>query len=70
MTRDDLLMVLLQALNAKHGLLLRTNDPDRARQHLYKIKRENGDPALAELQISEVDFPDGNLRISKKGEGR
>lgn len=65
MTKEEGLLLLLEAANEKIGLLLTTNDPERARQKLYSIRREAGDASLTGLQIRISPFPDGELVICK-----
>ena len=43
--------ILYEALSAEFGLVLRTNDPTKARATLYTARRELGDTELAPLMI-------------------
>jgi hypothetical protein len=43
--------ILYAAASAEIGIVVRTNDPVRARLALYKVRRELGDTELAKLQI-------------------
>lgn len=53
-SKDEIKLLLLQALNEPIGLALRCSDRDRARQKLYAVRKEmtaEGDEALMDLQI-------------------
>lgn len=43
--------ILLAASTAEFGLVVKTNDPYRARASLYGFRTKLGDPELATLQI-------------------
>lgn len=43
--------MLYSALAAEFGLIVRTDDPKRARQRLYEARAACGDPSLARLQF-------------------
>jgi hypothetical protein len=43
--------ILYTALAEQIGLLVRVDDPKRARQRLYEARASSGDPALAVLQF-------------------
>ena len=43
--------ILYQALNQPHGLVLRTNDPQRLRQGFYSARAQAQDPQLDGIQI-------------------
>ena len=59
--------LLYQALAEPIGILLKTSDPLRARQALYRARADAKDEALAVLQIRSSPFPDGDLLICKSG---
>ena len=44
-------IILYQALNQPHGLVLRTNDPQRLRQRFYSARAQAQDPQLDGIQI-------------------
>lgn len=58
--------LLYQALGSPMGLVLRSNDPERARQTLYSARREAQDPELDVLQIRMKATPDGDLVLVKR----
>lgn len=60
-------MLLLEAYAEPIGLLLTTNDAERARQKLYIARRESQQqhPELDQLQIRISPFADGELVIVK-----
>lgn len=65
-TSDNATDLLYLALAEPIGLLLSTNDPERARQRLYTARRATGDPALAVLQFKMSPWPgQGQLVICK-----
>lgn len=39
------------ALRSAHGIVLRTDDPERAKARLYAARAEAGDPALESISI-------------------
>lgn len=43
--------ILYQALAQPHGLVLRTNDPQRLRQRFYSARAQAQDPQLDGIQI-------------------
>lgn len=57
--------LLADALSEPLGLVLRTNDPARARQQLYSARAQSSDPSFAQLQIRIWPGPDGDLVIVK-----
>lgn len=59
--KDEFLMLLLQAVQEPIGLLVATNDPERARQKFYASRRAAKMPELDGLQIRMSPFPDGQL---------
>jgi hypothetical protein len=61
--RDEFTTLLYAALAEPIGLLLATNDRERARQRLYTARRNAADPALDCLQIRMSPFEDGDLVI-------
>ena len=65
MPPDDLALreILYLALAEPIGLLLRSNDPARARAQLYAERKRSGDPDLAGLQIRSSPLEDGELVI-------
>lgn len=61
--------ILRAATSAELGLVLRTNDPYRARASLYKARKDIGDIELAALQIrTSPDDPEHELWIIKRSE--
>lgn len=64
-TKDEFLLLLLEALAEPIGLLVTTNDRDRARQKFYSARRDNAieHPDLDGLQIRVSPFEDGELII-------
>lgn len=64
--QDQMKLILYQALAADIGLVLRTPEPERARQALYAARREINDPDLAILQIRTAGVPDGDLVLIKQ----
>lgn len=60
--------LLYLALVEPIGLLLRTNDRERARQALYRARQTLGDPALTRLQLRVSPLADGDLVIVKAHE--
>lgn len=43
--------ILYAAISAEFGLVIKTNNPYKARASLYKVRRDLGDTELAALQI-------------------
>ena len=64
MTREDVLLILARANASPHGLLLRSNAPERARALLYKVRKEALEPQFEQLKISLL--PGGLLRVAKR----
>lgn len=64
-SKDDFLLLLLEAHAEPIGLLVTTNDRERARQKFYTARRENvgSYPELEGLQIRISPFEDGELII-------
>ncbi len=62
-TKELLSQILYQALGEPIGLLIRTSDPARARQGLYRARQGLADPALAGLQIRTSPIEGGELII-------
>jgi len=62
-SKERLLQLWLDALEQPIGVLLRTNDPNRAKQLLYRVRAEAKLDALANLQLRTSPFPDGDLII-------
>ena len=65
MTPSEAKLLLFQALAEPFGLLCKANDPERARQALYRARREALDPELDGLQVRLVAIGEGNLVICK-----
>lgn len=63
--RDDIELLLYQALAEPVGVLLQTEDPTRARQLIYQTRAALKDPELARLQIRVVELQGGNIVIVK-----
>lgn len=59
--KDEFLMLLLQAVQEPIGLLIATNDFERARQKFYAVRREANMPELDGLQIRMSPFSGGEL---------
>jgi hypothetical protein len=64
-TINDATLLLTQALAAPCGLVLRASDPQKARQMLYRARREALNPEFDELQIRLVAIGEGNMVICK-----
>lgn len=64
-SRQDLTLLLYQALAEPIGLLLAAEPPETIRQRLYQARAAASDPALAILQIRRSPFADGTLVICK-----
>ena len=45
------LAILSAAATSQHGIVVRTDDPHRARQMLYRAKKDVGDTTLDQFQI-------------------
>lgn len=67
---QDQQSLLFRALAAPHGLVVSTSDPDRLRQQLYKLRRQDME-SFAELSfvISPAN-PDSELWIVKNGKAQ
>lgn len=65
MTEDELRSILYTALAEPVGVVLRTSNTERARQRLYKARRDTADPDLEVLQIRLSPVEDGDLIICK-----
>ena len=61
--KDDFLMLLLEAVQEPIGILVATNDFERARQKFYSVRREAKMPELDQLQIRMSPFSGGELII-------
>lgn len=61
----ELMELLYNALRAKHGTVIETEDPERLRQRLYAIRRESEDFTELAFIISPINGKD--LWILKKG---
>jgi hypothetical protein len=60
---------LYAALSSKIGLTILTNDPQRARTLLYKIKSELNDPSLSNIAIKfSPTSPDNEIWLLKTSE--
>lgn len=66
-TKDEFLMLLLEASAEPIGLLVTTNDAERARQKFYAARRDASamHPELDQIQIRISPFPDGQLVLVK-----
>jgi len=62
----DLVNVLLRAANAPKGLLIATNDPERAKRAFYNAKR--GEPDVPPLEFRTIEHAEGNLLIRRPQE--
>jgi hypothetical protein len=51
---------MLRASNTPHGLLLETNDPERAKKVFWRAKQGEEIPPL---EFTTIEHPEGNLRI-------
>lgn len=58
------LELLYDGLNAEIGVVVETNDPERLRQKLYSIRKENSAFACLSFWISPM-YPTENLWIGK-----
>lgn len=66
MTQDQLVMLLGLALASPHGIVLATNDPQRAKQALYQARSKAHRPAFASLSFRTSPVsPDDELYIVK-----
>ena len=63
--RDDVRELLYRALAEPVGLLLHSEDPNRARTLIYQTRAAIQDPDLARLQVRLVTLGDGNIAIVK-----
>jgi hypothetical protein len=61
--KDEFLMLLLEAVQEPIGILVATNDFERARQKFYAVRREAKIEALDQLQIRMSPFSGGELII-------
>ena len=64
METRDLIALWYQALSAEYGIVIQTNNRERAKQRLYQARKEAADPALESLSILTAPNPD-ELFISK-----
>lgn len=57
--------LLYQAINSRVGLLLTTNDINRAIQNLHKARRAAADPILNSLSfhVNEEKWGDGTIAV-------
>ena len=66
MSPEDILALAYRALASPGGLLLRTNDPDKAKQAFYRaIKKYSEAEGLGDLRFTTVEHEEGNLRIAR-----
>jgi hypothetical protein len=65
MAKQDWLPIWQLALQEPIGLLLRTNDPARAKAQLYRARADSQDPSLAALSIRTSPFEEGELVICR-----
>jgi hypothetical protein len=63
----ELTEILYDATRSPFGLLVETNDPERLRQRLYTIRRDNPDFAALSFLISPLNGVD--LWVLNKGTG-
>jgi len=63
------LSLWLQAKNEPIGVVLRTNDPHRAKQQLYRARADAGMPELVNLQLRTSPFDEGQLVIVRGAGG-
>lgn len=56
---------LYEALRAEHGIRIVTSDPERLRQKLYRLRKQDPDLACLSLTISPI--AENELWIVKKG---
>ena len=63
--------LLYQALNSRVGLLLTSNDIDRAIQNLHKARRAAADPLLNSLsfRVNEEKWGDGTIAVVHTSKG-
>lgn len=62
------LTILEAALETEHGLVLRTNEPLRARATLYRFRKDSHNPELNALSIRfSPDDPEHELWILRRG---
>lgn len=61
----DLVPLIEMALNEPLGLIVKTNDPARAKQQLYIAKNACGHPDIHRLQIRTSPWPEGQLILIK-----
>lgn len=56
--------ILQAAASAEYGIVLKTNDPAKARATLYRVRKDLGDTELAKLMIRvSPDDSEGELWI-------
>ena len=61
------LNILYEALGTPHGIVLATNNPERLRQRLYKLRDAAGDVALGQLSfVSSPSVPESHIWIVKR----
>lgn len=68
MSLEEVLALAYRALASPGGLLLRTNDPDKAKQAFYRAikKYETAEgEGLAQLRFTTVDSEEGNLKVAR-----
>ena len=65
MTRQEIELILLQAQASEYGLLVQTNDPDRALSVFYKVRQKLFDQ-VGPLLFRKVNHPEGNVAIIKR----
>jgi hypothetical protein len=60
-------VILNAAISATFGLVVRTNDPYKARAMLYRVRKELGDTELAGLHIRvSPDDTEGSLWVIRR----
>lgn len=62
---EELKLVLLQALTAQIGLLVKSSDPVKTRNDLYQARRDMVEAGLAELQFRLIQIDEGNIAICR-----
>jgi len=66
-TNLQYLAILQAAVTSAFGLRLRVSNPVRARQALYRFRKEFGDPSFEDLMLKvSPDDPEGELWLLNK----
>lgn len=67
MPSEPSLNILYEALGTPRGIVIETNNPERLRQRLYKLRDAAGDTALRDLSfVSSPSVPQSHVWIVKR----